>query len=93
MALAFCVWAAYPTLAVLGLIHPLKMLPLMMFTIFYKSIWLIIVAYPLWRGGTLTGNPAEEMTKVFLMTPLVIAAVPWGYVLRHYVLPAPPRVA
>ena len=31
-AIAFCVWAAYPTLAVLGLIHPLKMLPIMMFT-------------------------------------------------------------
>jgi hypothetical protein len=33
------------------------------------------------------------MSKVFLMTPLLIAAVPWGYVLRHYVLPARPRVA
>jgi hypothetical protein len=33
------------------------------------------------------------MTRVFLMTPVVIAAVPWGYVFRHYVLPAPARVA
>jgi len=85
MAIAFCVWAAYPTLAVLGLIHPLKMLPLMMFTIFYKSIWLIIVAYPLWRADALWGSPAEPMTKAFLWLPLVIIAVPWGYVFRNYV--------
>jgi len=77
--------SAYPTLAVLGLIHPLKMLPLMMFTIFYKSIWLIIVAYPLWRANALWGSPAEPMTKAFRWLPLAIIAVPWGYVVRNYV--------
>jgi hypothetical protein len=70
---------------VLGLIHPLKMLPLMMFTIFYKSIWLIIVAYPLWRANALWGSPAEPMTKAFRWLPLAIIAVPWGYVVRNYV--------
>jgi hypothetical protein len=92
-AVAWCVWATYPTLALLGLLHPLRMLPLMLFTIGYKALWLAVVAYPLWRAGTLAGSPAEEMTKVFLMTPLLIAAVPWGYVLRHYVLPARARVS
>jgi len=87
-ALAFCVWAAYPTLAVLGLIHPLKMLPIMMFTIFYKSIWLVIVALPLWQAGALAGSPAEPMTKAFLWLPLAIVAVPWGYVFNNYVRPA-----
>lgn len=85
-ALATCVWAAYPTLALLGLIHPLRMLPLMLFTIFYKSIWLAIVSYPLWRAGTLAGSPAEAMTKAFLWIPLVIIAVPWKYVFQNYVL-------
>jgi len=92
-AVAWCVWATYPTLALLGLLHPLRMIPLMLFTIGYKSLWLAAVAWPLWRSGTLAGNPAEEMTGVFLMTPLLIAAVPWGYVLRHYVLPTRTRVA
>ena len=85
-ALAFCVWAAYPTLAVLGLIHPLKMLPIMLFTIFYKSIWLIVVAYPLWRANALAGSPAEPMTKAFLWLPLAIIAVPWKYVVQNYVM-------
>ncbi len=85
-AVAICVWAAYPTLAVLGLMHPLKMLPIILFTIFYKSIWLIIVAYPLWRANALWGSPAEQMTRDFLFLPIAIIAVPWGYVFRNYVM-------
>jgi len=84
-AVAFCVWAAYSTLSVLGLIHPLKMLPIMIFMIFYKSLWLIVVAYPLWRANALAGSPAEEMTHVFLWVPLPIIAVPWKYFFKNYV--------
>ena len=83
--LMVCVWASYPTLALLGLMRPLRMLPLMMFTVMYKSLWLAVVAYPLWRAGTLAGSPAEEMTGVFLWTPLLVLTVPWGYVYREYV--------
>lgn len=83
--IAFCVWASYPTLALLGLIHPLRLLPLMMFTIMYKTIWLAVIAYPLWRAGTLVGSPAEEMTYVFLWTPVLVVVVPWTYVYRQYV--------
>lgn len=84
-AVAFSVWAAYPTLAVLGLIHPLRMLPIMLFAGAYKAIWLVIVAYPLWRSGTLAGSPAEEMTKAFMWLPLLLVVVPWKYVFDTYV--------
>ena len=90
--LAFSVWAAYPTLAVLGLIHPLRMLPIMLFTIFYKSLWLIFYAYPEWRAGTLAG-PALEIARSFMGVPVLILAVPWGYVWRTYVLPQRPTPA
>jgi hypothetical protein len=85
-AVAFCVWASYSTLSVLGLIHPLKMLPIMLFMIGYKVLWLIVVAYPLWRANALAGSPAEEMTRVFLWVPLPIIAVPWKYVFQNYVM-------
>ncbi|MBL8183888.1 MAG: hypothetical protein JNK51_03100, partial [Blastocatellia bacterium] len=52
-AVAWCVWAAYPTLSVFGLIRPLKWLPIIVFMIFYKSLWLLVVAYPLWKSGSL----------------------------------------
>jgi hypothetical protein len=86
-AVAFCVWASYSTLSLLGLIHPLRMLPIMIFVIGYKLLWLIVVAYPLWRAGTLAGSPAEEMAHVFMWIPLPIIAVPWKYVFRTFVLP------
>lgn len=86
-AVAFCAWASYSTLSVLGLIHPLRMLPIMIYMIGYKLLWLIVVAYPLWRAGTLAGSPAEEMAHVFMWIPLPIIAVPWMYVVRTFVLP------
>jgi hypothetical protein len=67
------------------------MLPLMVVTIFYKSIWLIVVAYPLWRANALGGSPAEPMTKAFLWLPLAIIAVPWGYVFQNYVQWSKPK--
>ena len=85
-AVAFCMWATYGALSALGIIHPLKMLPIMMFTIGYKTLWLIIVAYPLWRDNALIGSPAEAMARIFLWTPLLVIAVPWGYVFRTYVM-------
>jgi hypothetical protein len=86
-AIAFCVWAAYPTLGLLGLRQPVRMLPLVLFMLFYKSIWLLAVAYPLWAAGQLAG-PALEMARVFRWVALIALLMPWGYVWRTYVLGA-----
>lgn len=86
-AMADCVWAAYGTLALLGLLHPLRMLPVVLFMIFYKSLWLAVVAWPLWRAGTLAGSSAEELTTIFLAAPVFAVCVPWGHVVRRFVLP------
>ncbi|WP_333820928.1 hypothetical protein [Ohtaekwangia sp.] len=83
-AVAFSVWAAYSSLALLGILKPLKMLPVMAFQILYKVIWLIIVAYPLWANGTLESSPAAGMTKAFLWVILPIVAMPWGYFFRMF---------
>jgi hypothetical protein len=92
-AVAFCVWAAYPTLSLLGLLHPLRMLPLFLFAISYKLIWLAIVAYPLWSAGALVGSPAEQMARDFIWIAVTPLVVPWGYVLRTYVFSGPKRTA
>ena len=83
-AVAWCVWTAFATLAGIGIIRPVKMLPIVLLEIFYKMLWLILVAYPLWSAGTLAGSPAEEITSQFLWVLLPIVAVPWGYVLANY---------
>ena len=85
-AVAWCLWASYSVLAILGIIHPLKMLPIVMLEIFYKVLWLMVVAYPLWRSNQLTGSPAEAMTNAFLWVLLPIAAMPWRYFIKEYIL-------
>ena len=87
-AAVVCMWAAYSVLLIFGLINPLKWLPIVMFEIFYKIIWLVIVAYPLWSTNQLAGSPAEGMTHAFLWVILPIVAMPWAYALRTYVWPS-----
>src|SRR5271155_2313499 len=84
-AVAWCVWTAFATLAGLGIIRPLKMLPIILLEIFYKVMWLIIVAYPLWSKGKLVDSPAEGMTSAFLWVLLPVVAVPWTYVFANYI--------
>jgi hypothetical protein len=83
-AVAFCVWVAYPTLSLVGVLNPLRMLPLLVFMLFYKTLWLFVVAYPLWSAGQLAGSPADAMAHVFSGVWIVYPIVPWGYVLRSW---------
>jgi hypothetical protein len=84
--MALSVWAAYATLSVFGLLQPLRWLPIVLFMIFYKTLWLIVVALPLWRVNELVGSPAEEMASIFIAAPFLIVIVPWNYVFTKFVL-------
>lgn len=84
-AVTFAVWATYPLLALLGLLHPLRWLPLMLFTLGYKAVWLGFVAFPLWQAGALWGTDTGEVASSFLAMPLLALVVPWGYVWKTYV--------
>jgi hypothetical protein len=87
-AIAWSVWTAFATLAGIGIIRPLKMLPILLLEIFYKVLWLIIVAYPLWMQGRLWDSAAADTTAAFLWVLLPIVAVPWGHVFRSYIYSA-----
>lgn len=84
-AVAWCVWTGFATLAGLGILRPLKLLPIVLLEIFYKVLWLMIVAYPLWTKGALWDSPAEAVAVPFLWVVLPIVAMPWGYAFTNYV--------
>ena len=84
VASAVAMWASSSLLSLIGVFHPLKMLPLVLFEIGYKVIWLIAVAWPLWNVNRLSGSPAEDMTYAFLPVVAPILLVPWAYVFRTY---------
>jgi hypothetical protein len=85
-AAAWAMWGGYSIISFIGIIRPLKMLPIVMFEIIYKITWLAIVAYPLWVKNQLIGSPAEEMTRVFIWVIFPIVAMPWKYFFRVYIL-------
>ena len=86
IAIAWCSIAAYTTLSILGVFHTLKMLPIMLFMFLYKGLWLLFVAYPLWKNGKLTGGEAEDWVPVFMSIIIPIVFTPWKYVFKTYVL-------
>lgn len=85
-AMAWSIWAAFSTLALLGIVRTVEMIPILLLEIFYKVLWLILVAYPLWQSNELVGSGIEETAFAFSLVVLPILAVPWGYVFKTYIL-------
>ena len=76
---------AVSLLSLLGLRYPLMMLPILLFELTWKAIWILSFGLPLWRQGLLTGDFAETMFN-YLTTVIIIPFIPWDYVYRHYVI-------
>jgi hypothetical protein len=76
---------AMSVLALLGLRYPQKMLPILLFEVGWKVLWLAVVAVPLWVDGNLTGATRVQ-TETVLWVAIVIAVIPWRHVVRQFVL-------
>ena len=79
-----CMLVALSVLALLGLRHPLRMLPILLFEVAWKLTWLALIALPQWLNGTLDGATAAQAGDV-LWVVVVLAVIPWRHVLTHYV--------
>jgi len=77
-------------LACFGLRYPLQMLPILLFELVWKTIWLIDYGLPQWRGGVHTTQFAEDF-KAIALGVILIPIIPWGYVFRHYLKMPGPR--
>ena len=78
------VLGAFALLAVLGIRYPLKMLPLLLFELLWKSIWILVFGLPLVLSGRLGPETTETLTACLMGVVLVPLVTPWGYVLKHY---------
>ena len=76
------VWA----LAFLGLRYPLQMLPLLMFELVWKAIWMVAYGLPQWSAGQYPPTFAEDMFNIAFGLIVMPLLIPWGYVWRHYVM-------
>jgi hypothetical protein len=71
-------------LSVVGLRHPLKMLPVLFWEITWKATWLLSVALPAWREGRMDADIADT-TFACLVAVIFLFVIPWDYVWRNYV--------
>jgi len=72
-------------LAFVGLRYPLQMLPILMFELVWKTIWLIAFGLPQWSSGQVPPTFAEDFSNIVFGVVLMPLVIPWGYVYRHYV--------
>ena len=79
-----CMLVALSLLSFLGLRYPLQMLPILLFELGWKVIWVAVVVLPLWTRDQM--DPAT--LNVFyscLVVLIVLAVIPWRYVVAQYV--------
>ncbi len=70
--------------ALFGVRYPLKMLPLLLFELGWKTIWVLSFGLPLWSAGRLDAGTAETLRSCIPGLVLVPLVIPWGYVREHY---------
>ena len=83
--------ATVSVLAALGIRYPLKMLPVLLFELIWKSIWLIAFALPLWSAHQIDAETAETVKACLMGIVIFPIAIPWPYVFANYVKKAGDR--
>lgn len=79
-----CMLVALSLLSFLGLRYPLQMLPILLFELAWKFIWVAVVVLPLWISDQI--DPATlQVFYSCLVVLIVLAVIPWRYVVAHYV--------
>jgi hypothetical protein len=74
---------ALALLSLVGIRYPLAMLPLLVYEILWKMIWLCGVALPLWLANQFDAGTRQSF---FQIAPVVILfpILPWGYMYSNY---------
>lgn len=75
--------SAMRLLAVAGLFSPFRMLPLLVFEIAWKLIWVSAVALPKWLDGSLDEGTPSTLFNCAVALPFVFI-VPWRFVVSTY---------
>ena len=83
--------AAVSVLAALGIRYPLQMLPLLLFELLWKSIWLIAFALPLWSANQVDAGTRETAVACLMGIVIFPIVIPWPYVFANFVKKAGDR--
>ncbi len=74
-----CLLTAMSLLAFLGLRCPVRMLPILLFEVLWKVIWITAVAVPHLIADDINASTREVLFSCSLVV-IIIAVIPWRYV-------------
>jgi hypothetical protein len=78
-----CLLTAMSLLALLGVRHPQRLLPVLLFEIIWKLLWIGVVAIPRALEDRLDDAATTVLVNCTFVV-VVIAVVPWAHVWRSY---------
>ena len=76
--------AALSLLALFGLRYPVKMLPILLFELTWKAVWMCAFAIPAWLRGGLDDYATDVAFSVLLGLIITPIAIPWRLVAIQY---------
>ena len=79
-----CLLTAMSLLAFLGLRYPIRMLPILLFEVLWKIIWIAAVALPHLVAHDIDAATSQVLVNCSLVV-VIIAVIPWPYVWRRFV--------
>jgi hypothetical protein len=83
-AVLTCLLTAMSLLAFLGLRYPVRMLPILLFEVLWKVIWIAAVALPHLGADDIDTATREVLVNCSLVV-IIIAVIPWRYVWERYI--------
>lgn len=75
---------ALALLSLWGVRYPLQMLPLMLYELVWKTVWIALIAFPAWQGNRMTPD-IEALFYDCVGIVIVYFVMPWRYVWVRYV--------
>lgn len=79
-----CLLTAMSLLAFLGLRYPVRMLPILLFEVIWKVIWIAAVAIPHLVSDDMSAETSDMLFSCSFVV-VILAVIPWRYVWNHYV--------
>jgi hypothetical protein len=79
-----CMLVALSVLWFVGIRYPVQMLPVLLFEVAWKLLWLTVVALPLWTAGQVD-QATQDLTFAILWVVIPLVVIPWRHVFAQYV--------
>ncbi|OJJ23057.1 hypothetical protein BKI52_01510 [marine bacterium AO1-C] len=82
---AISFWAGFSLLNLIGVRFPLKMLPILLLQLLYKSAWILGTYLPAKASGAISVGIQEFFWICVAGISLNLIIIPWGHVYKEFV--------